>query len=130
MNILYSKNAKYETDIEDTLLQPSIVIQRDPQYLYSLIMVNSQLSVPYFINWMMINISINQGTFQEIIHYYPPTQSCTYQFFLFQQPSFIKYDIPYRRSFSLQYWIHKNGVQLKDTCDMNITNNITNKVST
>ena len=122
MHIIYHQNAKDQTFCkEDTLLQPSIVIQKDHTYLYSVIMVHTESCFPYFINWMMVNISVNNGTFTELIAYYPPIIATKYKFILLKQSSSIKLKRIPRTNFSLQTWIHQHGLQVMDSCDMNVT---------
>lgn len=121
MHIIYHKNAKDQTfRKEDTLFQPSIVIQKEKTYLYSVVMVHTDSSFPYFINWMVINISITKGTFNELVSYYPPTIVTKYKFFLLKQSNVIKIEHIPRPYFSLQTWIHKHRLQVIDICDMNV----------
>ena len=109
---------------EDTLFQPTVVINKCPSKYYTLLMIDPDSTSLDFVNWMIINISITKSTFQEILPYYPPTPTINehrYFFYLLEQEEVITVPRPNKRTwFSLEKFIYTYGLRAVEDVTMRV----------
>ena len=102
-----------EINIDNTKKIPKVIIPKDFNKMYALLLIDPDAPRPDYLHWLVINISNNN---KDIIVKYqppnPPSGTHRYYFYLLEQKNEIHVPQPDRIYFNLEHFIKQYGLKI------------------